>query len=462
MIAFLRTISAALFITLLLVIGAYLVLEQAAALESSRAILLAVLFVLILFTGPFFAVYLWARQRMGQVRELADSARAVATSEGDAPFPASDYVAEVRDLAHAMELLREAIRTRRAYAEEQRAMMEQIINGFQEGLLAINRSRRVVLANARFRELFGVPAGLVGRPYYEAVRTMSLIHAFDRALDGLESRDRVTLSEAGSNRRIEMRVFPVGETAEIAAVALFIDVTQIERLETIRREFLDDFSHEVRTPLAGLRGAIETLEPGGLPASDEKSLWAVVERQLGRLEALVRDLAELNRIESGDLELELAPADLKALLADLATDIASRSGGRVEVRGVAAVAVVDAARIQRVFSNLLDNALKYGGGAAEVDVDESATDVVVRVTDNGPGIPAEEQERVFNRFYRSDRSRAQTTPGTGLGLAISKHLTLRHGGTIGVGGAPGGGATFTVRLPKRPGGTVAPGDSGVK
>jgi two-component system phosphate regulon sensor histidine kinase PhoR len=451
MIAFLRTISAVLFATLLLSIGVYLVLEKAAGMASSTAILIATLLVVLLFTAPFLSVYLWSRYRMGQVRELADAARAVATSDGDARFPASDYGAEVRDLAHAMELLREAIRTRRAHADEQRVMMERIVNGFQEGLLAINRSRRVVLANERFRELFSVTGELVGRPYYEAVRTMSLISAFDRALDGEESRDRVTLSADGANRRIEMRVFPVADTAAIAAVALFIDVSQIERLETIRHEFLDDFSHEVRTPLAGLRGAVETLESGGLPEADERSLWAVVERQLGRLEALVRDLAELNRIESGDLVLERAPVDLKAVLDDLAVDFTSRHGGRVVVTGSPAVAFVDTARIQRVFSNLLDNALKYGGGEAEVDVSDCGGEVVVRIRDHGPGIPADEQERVFNRFYRIDRSRAQTTPGTGLGLAISKHLTLLHGGTIGVASQAGSGATFVVRLPKPPG-----------
>lgn len=448
MIAFLRTISAVLFASLVLAIGVFLVLDEVATLATTTAVLVACALVGILFTIPFLAIYLFHTHRMEEIRELADAARTIASAEGDPPSIAGDYGGTVAELARGLDMLRLALRRRVTLVDEQRFTMERIINGFQEGLLAINADRRIVLANARFRELFRVGEIIGGRPYFEVVRTMSLISAFDRALEGSDSRDRVTLTAGGTQRRIEMRVFPVSGSAEIAAVALFIDVTQIERLESVRREFLDDFSHEVRTPLAGLRGALETLEGGGLAETDERSLWGVVERQLGRLEALVRDLAELTRIESGDLELELQPVDLKSLLSDLAVDFESRTGRSVPVRGERVVALADAARIQRVFSNLIDNAFKHGGGSAEVEVDASDDFAIVRVRDFGPGIPPEERERVFHRFYRVDKSRAQTVPGTGLGLAISKHLTLLHGGSISVSGEGGGGAVFEVRLPR--------------
>jgi signal transduction histidine kinase len=174
-------------------------------------------------------------------------------------------------------------------------------------------------------------------------------------------------------------------------------------------------------------------------------------RQLSRIERLVRDLSELSRIESGELVLKKEVVDLRDLLGQLCREFRERIDPgtvTVTVRGEHASAEVDSLRIQQIFSNLLDNAWKHGGGRGEilVEVASEEGEVVVRVSDEGEGIPDADLDRIFNRFYRVDKSRSQNVPGTGLGLAITRHLVLLHGGSIRAHNRRGGGATFEVRL----------------
>jgi len=251
-----------------------------------------------------------------------------------------------------------------------------------------------------------------------------------------------------------MRALPL-PSAEIGAVALFIDVTTTERLEQIRRNFISDFSHEVRTPLAGLRSAVETFETnaGRLSPEDDQQLRRIMARQLRRLERLVDDLAELSRIEAGDLSLDLRSVDLRRMIDELFEDFAEQAAQhqvRFAVRGHSVVCA-DALRLQQAVSNLLDNAIKYGGDGHQVSVEiiDQRDAGIVRISDEGGGIPEPERDKIFRRFYRIDKSRSQDVPGIGLGLAITKHLILQHQGSIDVESKPGQGATFIVRLPKR-------------
>ncbi|HYC91899.1 MAG TPA: ATP-binding protein [Thermoanaerobaculia bacterium] len=379
----------------------------------------------IAFMLPWTGVYLWAIRRASDLDDLVERTRKVQPIE-------RAYHGELDDLARAIEELRMTqVRLRRAF-ETHRAAMDEIVDALGEGLLAVTPEGRVAFANRRVGEMFGAREVLVGRSVLEVVRKQSVAAALEKALHGQASTDRVTYDE----RQIEIRAFPVVASPDIAAVALFIDVTRIEQLQLIRQEFLDDFSHEVRTPLAGLKSAAETLEHGGLKPEQEAQLRLVLQRQIGRIERLVRDLSELNQIESGRLELRRREVELYDLVSELGFD--SRIEGN-------AVAYLDPDRAQQIFTNLLDNARKHGGTAITVELANESGEAVARVSDQGPGIPPHELERIFNRFYRVDRSRSQ--PGTGLGLAIAKHLVAAHGGTIRAYNRPGGGATFEVRFP---------------
>ncbi|HEY8133219.1 MAG TPA: ATP-binding protein [Thermoanaerobaculia bacterium] len=362
-------------------------------------------------------------------------------------------IREARRQREAAERARGDLAARLESLETKRSADLQMLDGLGEALLAVDRNRRIAIANRRFAELFGQAESVVGKPLGDVLRVSHVFEAFDRALAGQESIESFSVRSGIAERKIEMRALPL-PSDEIAAVALFIDVTAIERLEQIRRNFISDFSHEVRTPLAGLRSAVETFETNAahLSPQDDQHLRRIMTRQLRRLERLVDDLAELSRIESGDLSLDLRSVNLRKLVDDLCDDF-SEQAAQHRVRFVIngeAVVCADPHRAQQAFSNLIDNAIKYGGDDHQIDVEiiEDSDFAVVRITDEGEGIPESERENVFRRFYRIDKSRSQDIPGSGLGLSITKHLVLQQGGSIDLESEPGDGATFIVRLPR--------------
>jgi signal transduction histidine kinase len=396
---------------------------------------------------------LWSRTR-ADIRRLSDrlgrpDAEAFASLDVDT-FGAVDEIAS-RFYRSRADLARQL-----SAAEFQNALLQQIMNGMGEGVLAIDRQRRVVLANRRFAAMFNLQAGFVGQPLAAVLRNESILSGFDDALaaERLDSASRFSIRSGIEERKIEMRAFPL-PSHDLAAVALFIDVTHVERLEELRREFIADFSHEVRTPLAALKSAVETFEfdQSLLTEDQESQLRRIMSRQLARLERLAQDLSELSHIEAGDLSLEKAEIELRRLVEDLCEDFrdrASQKNLRFVITGENVRIHGDAMRLQQAFANLLDNAIKYGGEGTTIDIDVSSTSDrgIVRIADHGEGIPPEERDRIFRRFYRIDKSRSQEIAGSGLGLAITKHLILQHRGNIEVEGGVGGGATFVVTLPK--------------
>lgn len=426
-------------------------LHRAGVSQTESAILGALAFGAYLI--PWISVSIWAYRHAADLDRLTDRARSVAGGSYDTVVADAPYHAEVDELARVVEELRAIVQRQKASFEEQRATMEQIVDALGEGLLALGPRGRIVFANSVVADIFGSSGSLAGKSFLEVVRRQPLVDAFDRAIRGEISAERLTVAAGGRERQIEIRAFPVAASTEIAAVALFIDMSEIERLQRIRRDFLDDFSHEVRTPLAGLRSAAETLEHRNLTPEQEEQLRRIVLRQVARIERLVRDLSELNRIESGELVLERQSVDLYELARELCEDFRERLSSKpvtITLRGEAGVrAVVDPERMQQVVSNLIDNAWKHGGGSGEivVEVAREGTDALVRVSDEGAGIPVQEVERIFNRFYRVDKSRSQEVPGLGLGLAIAKHLVRNHGGAIRARNREPHGATFEVRLP---------------
>ncbi|PYQ59021.1 MAG: hypothetical protein DMF58_13200 [Acidobacteria bacterium] len=306
----------------------------------------------------------------------------------------------------------------------------QLLDGLGEALIAVDRQRRIVIANRRFGELFD-QLEVIGKSLSEVLRVADVFEAFDNALKGNESTVRFSVRSGVAERKIEMRALPL-QSDNIAAVALFIDVTTTERLEQIRRNFISDFSHEVRTPLAGLHSAVETFEAnaGRLSPEDDQHLRRIMSRQLRRLERLVDDISELSRIESGDLTLDIRSVDLRRIIDDLVEDFADQAAQhriRFVVNGEGVVSA-DPHRMQRDDHQIT------------IDIREGE----VRISDEGEGIPPSEREKIFHRFYRIEKS----SSGSGLGLAITKHLILQQRGSIDVESAPGHGATFIVRFPR--------------
>jgi signal transduction histidine kinase len=391
------------------------------------------------------------RARLHGIATMTDELRAIARGELE---ELSRSPRELGAVGASFDQLADSIRRQRGILEEQKAVLSGILNGMGEGVLAIDSGKRIVLANDRFCSLFGLDTARAGEPFYEIVRHATLSEGFDHGLRDEAWAGRATLRSGLVERQVEIRVFPVHGSSEIAAVALVIDMTDLERLLRIRRDFIADFSHEARTPLAGLRSSFETLDQPGITPEQRKQLERIIARQLERLERLVSDLAELNSIETGEIELEREPTEMMQILEDLSEAFAERAATRgvsIIVEGERSRAMVDPVRIEQVFANLIDNGLRHAPDSDEVRVEvlDREIETEVRVSDRGPGIPPEDRERIFHRFHRTDRSRSSDTAGTGLGLAITKHLVLRHGGTIRVESTPGRGATFVVTLPKK-------------
>jgi two-component system phosphate regulon sensor histidine kinase PhoR len=435
-------------LSLIFTIGVALFLRHETALGPNRLVVTAIFVVLVLFTLPFAGFFVFWQHRLRQLEQLSERTRALVGSEAAGPTLEENLFPELADLARILEEWRRQSRQLHERFDQSRALTTEILDSIGEGLLAIGRDRKIVLFNKRLAELVDIRTSLIGKPFLEVVRSAQLASAFDRALEGTAASYREAVDVGGRTRTIEVRVFPVQKFSNAAAVALFIDVTLIERLEGIRRDFISDFSHEVRTPMAGLRSAIETFEIGGLSATDESQLRGIVTRQLDRLERLVRDLSELNAIEAGDLILRPERIDLREVLVHVAQEFGANTAPGVRVEGDQVSIVADRVRVEQIFANLIDNALKYGDGskAVVVEVARCADEAVVRVTDRGPGIPERDLDRIFNRFYRVDRSRSQVS-GSGLGLAITKHLVQLHRGSITASSRLGEGSTFEVRIP---------------
>ena len=239
------------------------------------------------------------------------------------------------------------------------------------------------------------------------------------------------------------------------ALLVFHDLTRLRQLEAIRQEFVANVSHELRTPLSLIRGAAETLIDGGKddPATLVRFL-EIIDRHSSRLALLIEDLLLLSALDSGRIELHVAPVNLRTAVQELCDDhaAAARTRGTTLINEVPPELTVraDAGRLRQVLANLVDNAVKYGREQGEVRTGASVLGagwVQVFVRDDGPGIPAEARDRVFERFFRVDKARTRAQGGTGLGLAIVKNLVQAHGGEVRVESAENRGTTFYFKLP---------------
>jgi signal transduction histidine kinase len=269
-----------------------------------------------------------------------------------------------------------------------------------------------------------------------------------------ESTPASALVEVGEPVRVlRVVVTPAGDDGSVLVVVR--DVTEARRIDAIRRDFVANASHELKTPAASIQAAAETLRQAATDDPDAVAHFsAQIERQAVRLSRIVADLLDLSRLESGSELSERVP--LHALVreeAQRAHDQAWETGLSLDVRAEGDVWVDGAARdLSLLIRNLIDNAIRYTrpGGSVTVRVTSDGDDAVLTVSDTGIGIPAKDLPRVFERFYRVDRARSRETGGTGLGLSIVKHVAENHGGTVDVRSELGRGTTLTVRLPGRP------------
>jgi two-component system, OmpR family, phosphate regulon sensor histidine kinase PhoR len=333
--------------------------------------------------------------------------------------------------------------------------LQTIFSAMQDALLVVDSNRQVILANQVFRKLFTLPEISVGTPLLEIVRDATLERAIADAFRGSESV-RSELSLDGS--QIELHAVTTrNEAGEITgALVLFHDITELKKMDLIRRDFVANISHELRTPLSILRGYIETLLDNPETSREEFSrILGVMERHSKRLDLLAEDLLTLAELESANPNLQLGNVDLPNFFGEVIRDWQEKLANKqlnvvADVPPGLAPIRADRARLQEALYNVLDNAVKYSREHGEIRLVARQRDeeIILSVSDNGIGIGKEDLPRIFERFYRADKARtAENIRGTGLGLAIVKHVAQLHGGHVEAESELGKGTTIRVVLP---------------
>jgi len=338
------------------------------------------------------------------------------------------------------------------------ARQEALFNSMIEGVLVLDQAGRVQLFNQSLQRLLQFRKDIRGLTVSEAFQLSELAKVADRLL-----KECTVIATEIELPGQETRVLQVNGSAVLdadgrpqGAIMVFHDVTRLKQLENTRQEFVANVSHELRTPLSLIKGFAETLLNGAKDTPDvaNRFLQNII-KHTDRLTFLIEDLLTISKLESGRLQFNLQPVDLHEVVGRVLDDLKTRAAEKkvqlINEIPSPFVARADADRLQQVFFNLVDNAIKYGrpGGTVIIRAEWKQPSVVrLSVQDDGPGIPPEARERIFERFYRLDKARSRDQGGTGLGLSIVKHIVQRHGGRIWVESQPGKGANFIFTLPQ--------------
>ncbi len=334
-------------------------------------------------------------------------------------------------------------------------ILQKILDTTRECVLVVDGDMRIANCNVPAAVAFGRDGlDIENKRLSEVIRDLDLHEAFRKATDGQISVNvRLELNRAG-NRKFDVHVAPIELDGATYAIGFFYETTQIDRLESVRQEFLSNISHELRTPLTSILAFVETLEDGGIDDKENnRHFLSVIRRNAERMHSLISDILELSLIESGNVSIDIREVKLFTAVQDVLSALSTKARDReIELKNEipeTAVVFADSVRLEQMLTNLVDNAIKFNrqGGAVSVYYEPVHGRDVISVADTGEGILPEHSQRIFERFYRADRARSREIGGTGLGLAIVKHLAKLHGGEVSVNSILGSGTTFRIELP---------------
>jgi signal transduction histidine kinase len=390
--------------------------------------------------------YLFSRAVSTPIVELRDVARALAA--GDlSRRPRLAAPGEVGDLATALHRMADQLAARLNALEADDALMAALVEALNEGVIAVDPGRRIVRINESGRRLLGL-RGPVPIPVDHLPRERALREALDDALAGRVPPPTEIRVE---DRTLALTARPLASGGGV--IALF-DLTPIRRLEMVRRDFVANVSHELKTPLTVIGGFAETLVDDDLPPAQRRRFAETIQAHSLRMQRIVDDLLDISRIESGGWRPNPSTVDVGALGGEVVSalhDVAARKRITIDIRpdDAARTIFADPTAVRQILSNLIENAIRYtpDGGTVTVFSEPQPGGVRIGVRDTGVGIAPEHLPRIFERFYRVDASRAREAGGTGLGLAIVRHLVEAHGGRVRAESAVGRGTTVMAFFP---------------
>jgi two-component system phosphate regulon sensor histidine kinase PhoR len=429
--------------------GRELLLQVAVPLDGVRGLARARVRQTLLLSLPALLLgalltYILGRGLARPLKTLGRRARGIAAGNFARKVPSTPRVREIRELAGTFDRMAEELQDRYRSLVSERDEMQALIDSMGEAVLALTEDARVLRANQAAIDLLDFPRPVNFAPIGTLVRQPDLRSLLEGAVTRPFSAREVTLGD--KNLMVSARSGGGG-----GAVVTFVDVTEIRRLEAVRRDFVANASHELKTPLTAMRGFAETLLEEDLPEELRKDWLRSLRTNTLRLQRLVDDLLDLSRLESGGWLARKDVVELRSLAQEVMSEfsaMAQERGIAMETRG-SALACGDEQGLEQVVRNLLDNAIRYTpeGGKVSLEIEGDEDQVTVTVRDTGAGIPISALPRIFERFYRVDPARSRAEGGTGLGLAIVRHLVHAMGGEVWAESELGHGTAVIFTLP---------------
>jgi two-component system phosphate regulon sensor histidine kinase PhoR len=365
---------------------------------------------------------------------------------------------EIGELSQILNHMSAELSKRISQLTEEKSRMDSILSSMTEGVLAIDRQGKVLLVNDALKQMFELNSSFYQRPHYEIIRDHDLNQFIKEVLSAKEEKVKEVsfFHPQEKDFMIHSALVQQEKKDAIFAVFVFHDITELKKLERVRKDFVANVSHELKTPLTSIKGFVEALQDGAVNDLEQsKRFLSIISQHTDRMNNIISDLLQLSQVESRELELKIESFSIREMVEEVVYTLKRTSEEKSQSLGINLPSrdqkvLGDKYRINQALTNLVDNAIRYtpNGGKVSIEAQDKGEFVEITVMDNGIGIPPKDLPRIFERFYTIDRGRSRDSGGTGLGLSIVRHIIEAHGGKIDVQSQLGKGSRFSFSLRK--------------